>query len=526
MNMDLVALPGDKSNSNSNSNNDDNDNDNMARQNNKISPLETDDLGITTLLLKHNKEIKELNDALRNQQNSHQLRLRELEEQIRRLSEEKSQHDLRITVPSVSSTNPPLAEQMLDPVSQLTPQHIERYSRQLLLQDGFGVEGQCKLLSSSVLVVGAGGIGSTVLLYLAASGIGHISIVDFDEVDMSNLHRQIIHTDANVGINKAISACRAVQALNPTIECAAIQVALTHENALDIISRHDVIVDASDNPRTRYLINDACVLSGKPLVSGSAIGTEGQLTVYNHLGGPCYRCLYPKPNAAEGCKSCSDSGVLGPVPGLIGILQSLEVLKVLTGVGATMHDRMLMYDSLNCSFMNIKKPPKSQKCPICSDVATITSMQDSLKVSQMTRGPTGTPDKVGQAPPLAQPTSLPSSIAMEQHISCQDYFTIRNLGTPHILLDVRVPRQYEMCRLEGAINIPLGTLQDAWKDIEALGSDKPIYCICRRGILSVEATRTLSEASKMCGLKIHSVKNIVGGLTAWAHEVDPSFPKY
>ena len=172
-----------------------------------------------------------------------------------------------------------------------------------------------------------------VLLYLAASGVGKISVIDFDQIDRSNLHRQVIHKDCNVGMNKAVSACRAMNDLNPSIQCSPIIEALTHENALLLVSRHDCVVDASDNPLTRYLINDACVLAGKPLVSGSAIGTEGQLTVYNHAGGPCYRCLYPKPNSTEGCKSCSDSGVLGPVPGLIGIMQSVEVLKVLTGVG-------------------------------------------------------------------------------------------------------------------------------------------------------------------------------------------------
>jgi adenylyltransferase/sulfurtransferase len=259
-------------------------------------------------------------------------RIRELELEVERLKVEntrlrqwrtESSEEETLAVPSS-----PLQE-----VTELTPEHIERYSRQLLLQDGFGVQGQCRLLSSSVLVVGAGGIGSTVLLYLAATGIGRISVVDFDGIDKSNLHRQVIHKERDVGLNKAISACRSMKELNPSIQCVPILETLTHENALDLVSYHDVIVDASDNPRTRYLINDACVLANKPLVSGSAIGTEGQLTVYNHLDGSCYRCLYPRPNAAEGCKSCSDSGVSGPVPGLIGLLQSLEVVKILTGIG-------------------------------------------------------------------------------------------------------------------------------------------------------------------------------------------------
>lgn len=172
-----------------------------------------------------------------------------------------------------------------------------------------------------------------VLLYLAASGVGNISVVDFDAVDKSNLHRQILHQERNVGMNKAVSACRAMSQLNPSIRLTPIQEPLTDQNALDLVSQHDCVVDASDNPLTRYLINDACVLANKPLVSGSAMETEGQLTVYNHNDGPCYRCLYPKPNRTEGCKSCSDNGVLGPVPGLIGVLQSIEALKILTGIG-------------------------------------------------------------------------------------------------------------------------------------------------------------------------------------------------
>lgn len=406
-------------------------------------------------------------------------------------------------------------------VEKLSMDQIVRYSRQLLLQDGFGIEGQKKLLSSSVLVVGAGGIGSTVLMYLAASGIGHISVVDFDDVDMSNLHRQVIHTEANVGMNKAVSACQAVKALNPSIRCTAIQDALTFDNARDIVARHDCIVDASDNPRTRYLINDACVLAKKPLVSGSAMGTEGQLTVYNHKNGPCYRCLYPKPNATEGCKSCSDNGVLGPVPGLIGILQSLEVIKLLTGVGTTMHDRLLMYDALRCSFVNIKKPPKSKKCPICSDTASIHSMEDSKEVSQIARGPTGVVEG-GKRVSLYVPPSLADNLG----ISCTDYNSVRKSGESHVLLDVRAKQQFDMCSLEGSINIPLADLKNQLDQLEELsGGSKPIYCLCRRGIFSVEATHVISKAMEERS-RIHSVKNISGGLAAWSDEVDASFPKY
>lgn len=256
------------------------------------------------------------------------------------------------------------------PINKLTPNQISRYSRQLLLSDGFGTTGQVKLLSSKVLVVGAGGIGSSLLLYLAASGLGHVTIVDYDVVERSNLHRQIIHCDhdavdggvtfnnVKTRMNKAQSAKEAMLRLNPTISITALDTCLNSSNITSLVKEHDVIVDASDNPATRYLINDACIICNVPLVSGSAMGTEGQLTVYNYNpiqddnnhndfdnninnnstnGGckksACYRCLYPNPNPMEGCKSCSDNGVLGPVPGLIGVLQAVEVIKIITGIG-------------------------------------------------------------------------------------------------------------------------------------------------------------------------------------------------
>jgi adenylyltransferase/sulfurtransferase len=468
-------------------------------------------------------------DELRAANGSAQSRLHELEAQVTMLQQENESLVLRAATAVVEQermkqVEPEKVAEVVpdDPgaevVENLSADHIMRYSRQLLLQDGFGTDGQKKLLSSSVLVVGAGGIGSTVLMYLAASGVGHISVVDFDEVDMSNLHRQVIHTEANVGVNKAVSACQAVKALNPSIRCTPIQEVLTFDNARDIVASHDCVVDASDNPRTRYLINDACVLTKKPLVSGSAMGTEGQLTVYNHKDGPCYRCLYPKPNVSEGCKSCSDNGVLGPVPGLIGILQSLEVIKLITGTGTTMHDRLLMYDALRCSFVNIKKPPKSKKCPICSDTASIHSMEDSKSVSELARGPTGAVEGCE----LVSPPSIAKDLAIE----CVEYDKIRKGGDAHVLLDVRVKQQFDMCSLDGAVNIPLEDLQNQLDRLEKLSEGtKPIYCICRRGIASIEATKQIEKVmDERSG--IHSVKNISGGLKAWSRKVDESFPEY
>ena len=425
----------------------------------------------------------------------------------------------------------------LSKIQSLQPDQITRYSRQLLLNDGFGVSGQTKLLSSSILVVGAGGIGSTVLLYLAAAGVGHITVVDYDTVEMTNLHRQIIHKDSNstsskkgtLGMNKALSAKQAMLDLNPTISCTALDIMIDGDNALELVSKHDVVVDACDNPRTRYLLNDACIMGGKTLVSGSAMGTEGQLTVYNYCvpssesldtgtkksKGACYRCLYPNQVVSEGCKSCSDNGVLGPVPGIIGTLQAVEAIKVVTGIGNVMHDRLMMYDSLHCSFLNVKKPPAKRKCAVCSPEATIKSMKDSVESLEKVRGPSI--------------CALPNTddLSPEQTISCIDYNTVRKEGKPHVLLDVRVTRQFEMCSLEGSINLPLEDLSSKLNEVEELShGELPVYCLCRRGVASAEAVKIIQKAIDDENIQIHSVYDIKGGLNSWVANVDASFPSY
>lgn len=457
-----------------------------------------------------------------------------LKKKIQELEEGKVVQEQKNPVPTTALTEIKDIPSVT-PVQMLRPDQISRYSRQLLLNDGFGVSGQKELLSSSILVIGAGGIGSTVLMYLAAAGVGHITIVDYDCVEMSNLHRQVIHKDENaskscdqVGMNKALSAKQAMMALNPTISCTAMSIMISAENALELASKHDVVVDACDNPRTRYLLNDACILAGKTLVSGSAMGTEGQLTVYNYQPATkesdqpkqkrtaCYRCLYPNPNPTEGCKSCSDNGVLGMVPGAIGILQAVEAIKVVTGIGNVMHDRLLMYDSLHCSFLSIKKPPARPKCAVCSEHATIKTMKDSATSLENVRGPS-----VCDVP-------IPTKLSEEQNISCVKYNEVRENGQPHILLDVRVPRQFEMCSLEGSVNLPLEELESKLDEIGELSKGElPIYCLCRRGIASAEATRIIQrliDDGKADGF--HSVYNIAGGLNSWVGTVDAEFPQY
>lgn len=338
--------------------------------------------------------------------------------------------------------------------------------------------------------------------------------MDFDLVDVSNLHRQIIHQTNGVGMNKAESARRAVYDLNPSVSFNVINEPLALNNAIDLISSCDCVVDASDNPQTRYIINDACVISRIPLISGSAMGLEGQMTVYNYKGGPCYRCLYPTPNVKEGSKSCSDNGVLGPVPGLIGILQAIETIKIITKSENVLSDRLLMYDSSECSFMLIKKPPRQPQCKVCGTNPTITSMEDSHSASEGARGPSSCSVNIS-----------PEDISDFLCISCEEYDRIRHTGEDHILLDVRVKEQFDLCSLPGAINIPLDLIPYKIKEIANIANGcKTIYCICRRGIASVTATNIIAKGALT--YNICSVKNIVGGYNSWRAKVDGTFPNY
>jgi adenylyltransferase and sulfurtransferase len=445
-------------------------------------------------------------------------RIKELEKRVKLLEEENQ----RLRMASSIESAPMLLEQLQETgsfTSDLTREEIERYSRQILVDDhGFGVQGQIKLRNASVLVIGAGGIGSTVLLYLAGAGVGRIGVMDFDVVDVTNLHRQIIHGMSTVGQNKAHSAQEAVRNLNPSVECLVITEPISAENAVQSIQGYDVVVDATDNPLSRYTINDACVLLGKPLVSGSAVGTQGQLTIYNWNNSGCYRCLYPNPSIQAGCQSCSDAGVLGPVPGLIGVLQAVETLKLITGCGTTLEERMLMYDGAKGSFLSLKKPPKRNECPVCGAYPTITSMGDSHNDLSDVRGPSS--------------SCVVAPRSEEHEVSCQEYFQFRSQGQPHVLLDVRVERQFELCALPGAVNIPLEQLPLQIEHLAELsGGTKPVFVLCRRGVASAEAVRMLhgwrqDDPNQRFLKDIHSIRNVAGGLVAWQQQVDPSFPMY
>ncbi|XP_060790275.1 adenylyltransferase and sulfurtransferase MOCS3 isoform X2 [Neoarius graeffei] len=407
--------------------------------------------------------------------------------------------------------------------TSLSNDDIMRYSRQLLLPE-LGVKGQMSLLNTSVLVVGCGGLGCPLALYLAAAGIGRLGLLDYDEVELSNLHRQVLHTERTQGLPKAQSAAQALSRLNSTTQCVPYHLQLSSENALQLIQQYDIVADCSDNVPTRYLVNDACVLSGRPLVSASALRMEGQLTVYNYKGGPCYRCLYPVPPSPETVTNCSDGGVLGVVVGVMGCLQALEVLKIASGQKSSFGQQLLMFDAQDGRFRCIKLRAKQAGCVVCGEMPTVTELQDYERFC----GSSAT-DKCRRL----------NLLSAEQRVSVQEYKSIMDCGTPHLLLDVRPKVEVDICHLPVSINIPLASLEDQKTDhinflkkmISELKSQMsselpvPVYVVCKLGNDSQTAVQLL-EMMSGTELEDITVKDITGGLMAWANKIDPSFPKY
>ncbi|KAF6717904.1 Adenylyltransferase and sulfurtransferase MOCS3 [Oryzias melastigma] len=401
----------------------------------------------------------------------------------------------------------------------LSNKDILRYSRQLLLPD-FGVQGQLKLSQTSVLVVGCGGLGCPLAQYLAAAGIGRLGLLDYDEVELSNLHRQVLHGEENQGQAKALSAARSVRRLNSGVECVPYHLQLSPKNALQLIQQYP----QSYNVPTRYLVNDACVLSGKPLVSASALRMEGQLTVYNYHGGPCYRCLYPAPPPPQTVTNCSDGGVLGVVPGIMGCLQALEVLKIASGQGSSCGQQLLLFDAQDGRFRSIKLRPKQPSCAVCGESPSVTRLVDYEAFC----GSAAT-DKCRKL----------SLLSKDQRITVQDYKSIIDRAGPHVLLDVRPLVEVEICSLPFSLNIPLSSLEEKKsKDIQLLqekisqvkqqmagDQQAPVYVICKLGNDSQKAVQLLE---KMSGEEVGgvTVKDISGGLMAWAKTIDPTFPQY
>lgn len=382
--------------------------------------------------------------------------------------------------------------------TDLTPAELARYGRHLTLPQ-VGIEGQQRLKAASVIVVGTGGLGSPIAMYLAAAGIGRIGLVDFDVVDASNLQRQIIHSDRAVGTPKVESAAARLRDLNPAIAIDSYPVPLTRHNALDILAGYDLILDGTDNFPTRYLLNDAAVMLGKMVVYGSIYRFEGQVSVFGAPDGPCYRCLLPEPPPPHLVPSCAEAGVLGVLPGTIGTLQATEAIKVILGIGEPLIGRLLLYDALDMSFETIKLS-RRPNCPVCGDSPTITELIDYEDFCGM---------------PAYEDSTYRASHQAE--LAPREINARLESGEALVLLDVREPYELQISRLDHAIHIPMS--QIASRRVE-IPRDRPVVVFCHHGVRSSQVIEYLAA---------HGYTNLVnmqGGIDAWARQVDPSIPLY
>jgi len=382
------------------------------------------------------------------------------------------------------------------PVVKLTKDEILRYSRHLIMPE-VGMDGQLKLKQAKVLCIGAGGLGSPLALYLAAAGVGKLGIVDFDVVDFTNLQRQIIHDTNDVGRPKLTSARETIADINPNVEVVGFETRLTSENALEIFKDFDIVADGTDNFPMRYLVNDACVLLGKPNVYGSIFRFEGQASVFYAKEGPCYRCLYPEPPPPGLVPSCAEGGVLGVLPGIVGCIQAMEVIKLIIGRGQPLIGRLLLFDALSMKFRELKLR-KNPECPVCGEHPTVTKLIDYDQFC----GVRGEDHIV--------PITVPE-------ISAREVKKMMDEKKPFVLVDVREPHEVQICRIPGSTLIPLG---DVPKRMNELNSADEIVVHCRSGQRSAQAVGLLMKAGFR---KIHNLK---GGVLAWADQVDFTMPKY
>lgn len=375
---------------------------------------------------------------------------------------------------------------------------IRRYSRHLILPE-VGLAGQKKICSTSVLCIGAGGLGSPIAMYLAAAGIGKLGILDFDTVDFSNLQRQIAHGTEDVGRPKTESAKATVNSINPNVEVVLHNERISSENALDIIGQYDIVVDGTDNFPTRYLTNDACVLLKKPNVYGSIFRFEGQASVFApHLGGPCYRCLYPEPPPPGMVPSCAEGGVLGVLPGIVGCIQATEILKLALGKGSSLIGRLLLFNALDMKFRELKLR-RDPQCPLCGEHPSITHLIDYEQFC-------------GIQPEPASPAENPDEVTV--------HAMKKALDDPRLgirIIDVRDPDEYQIAHIDGVPQIPLGSLPKRFTELDP---NQTIYIHCKSGKRSMKAVEFLKQQ----GFKY--VKSVKGGIEAWSDEIDHSVPKY
>ena len=399
-------------------------------------------------------------------------------------------------------------KEMIDPQAiELSNEEIQRYSRHLIMPE-VGMAGQKKLKAASVLLIGAGGLGSPLAMYLAAAGIGRIGLVDYDTVDYSNLQRQVIHGTSDVGRPKLDSAKDRIKDINPFVEVDTYEVPLTSENALEILEPYDVIVDGTDNFPTRYLTNDACVLLGKPNVYGSIFRFEGQASVFYAEEGPCYRCLFPEPPPPGLVPSCAEGGVLGVLPGTIGAIQATEAVKLILGSGTSLIGRLLLYDALNMSFDEVRLR-KNPDCPVCGEHPTVTELIDYEQFcgvpahdnSLYTAGANG--DALAGVPQMS-PAELQSRLSSGEQL---------------FILDVREPHEWEISNLGhlGAVLIPQGQVIDRMGELDTA---REMVVQCRTGGRSAQIVQLLTQHG------FSKLYNLDGGINRWAREVDPNIPRY
>jgi len=380
-------------------------------------------------------------------------------------------------------------------VVELNREEFLRYGRHLIIPE-VGLEGQRRLKSASVLIIGAGGLGSPLAFYLTAAGVGRIGIVDFDVVDLSNLQRQILHTTKDVGRSKLESAREKLEFLNPNVKIETYEMRLTSENALDLIKEYDIVVDGTDNFPTRYLVNDACVFLKKPNVYGSIFRFEGQVSVFYADKGPCYRCLYKEPPPPGLVPSCAEGGVLGVLPGIIGTIQALETIKLILGIGEPLIGKLLLFDALMMKFRELKLR-KDPECPVCGENPTVKELIDYEAFCGIT------------------PEQILHQSGLE--ITPEELKEKLENGEDIILIDVREPVEYEINRIEGSKLIPLSKLPEK---VNELDQTREIVLYCKMGGRSARAVQLLRE------LGFTRVKNLAGGIDAWIEKIDPTMPRY
>jgi len=381
---------------------------------------------------------------------------------------------------------------------ELSNEEIRRYSRHLILPE-VGLAGQKKIKSTSVLCIGAGGLGSPIAMYLAAAGVGKLGLVDFDTVDFSNLQRQILHGTEDVGRHKGESARDTINSINPGVEVVLHSVRLSSENAMDIIRQYDVVVDGTDNFPTRYLTNDACVLLKKPNVYGSIFRFEGQASVFApHLGGPCYRCLYPEPPPPGMVPSCAEGGVLGVLPGIVGCIQATEILKLAIGKGTSLIGRLVLFNALDMKFKELRLR-RDPQCPLCGDNATIKELIDYEQFCGIPTEP-------------VNPASNPDEVTVQDMKKAMDD---PKLGIK--VIDVREPDEHQITHIKG---VPLHPLSSLPQTFTSLDPNTQYYIHCKSGVRSMKALKFLREQ----GFKY--TKSVKGGINAWSDEIDHTVAKY